>query len=82
MRFDAAGGFAGDNGWGGKEDDAAELVSLVALADFERDGEVGLVGENVGLDCRSLSVGCSCASGRTRGVGGVGGRCSAGLLLL
>lgn len=82
MRFDAAGGFAGDNRWGGKEDDAAELVSLVALADFERDGEVGLVGENVGLDCRSLSVGCSCASGRTRGVGGVGGRCSAGLLLL
>jgi hypothetical protein len=52
----ATGGFAGNDRWGGEEDDAAEVVSLVALADFERDGQVGLVGENVGLDCWSLPI--------------------------
>jgi hypothetical protein len=56
VRFDAASGFAGDDGWCCEEDDAAELVTLVALADFERNGEVGLVGEDVRLDCRTLPV--------------------------
>jgi hypothetical protein len=56
VRLDAAGGFAGDDGWCCEEDYAAELVTLVALADFKRDGEVGLVGEDVRLDRRTLSV--------------------------
>lgn len=56
MRFDAACRLAGDDGWGGEEDDTAQLIALVALADFERDGEIGLVRENVGLDRRSFPV--------------------------
>ena len=56
MRFDAAGGFAGNDRRGGEEDHAAEIISLVALADFEWNGEVGLIGENVGLDCRPLPI--------------------------
>jgi hypothetical protein len=56
VSFDAAGGFAGDDGWCCEEDYAAKLVTLVALANFEWDGEVGLVGEDVRLDRRTLPV--------------------------
>jgi hypothetical protein len=56
VRFHTASGFTRYDGWGGKEDYAAELVTLVALANFERDGEVGLIRKNVGLDRRSFPV--------------------------
>lgn len=56
VRFDAAGLFAWDDGWGCEEDHATELVTLVALANFERDGEVRLVGEDICLDRRTLPV--------------------------
>jgi hypothetical protein len=56
VRFDATGGRAGNDRRGGEEDHAAEIITLVALADFEWDGEVRLVGENIGLDRRTLPI--------------------------
>lgn len=61
VRLEATGWGGGEDGRGGEEDDAAELVALVAGADFRGDGEVGLVGEDVGLDCGRVAVrACGC----------------------
>lgn len=59
--LEVAGWVSGEDGRGGEEDDAAQLVALVAGANFRGDGEVGLVGEDVGFDCRWVAVrACGC----------------------
>ena len=67
VRFHAASGFAWNDGRGSEEDHASEIVALVTFADLNGDGEIGLVRENVSLNCRWIPVRAS-RGGRTRSI--------------